>query len=191
MANASVPGPLAKAIDTAAKAHNVPVAVLTGIWRIESGSSYPNKFVNSSGYGGLFGTTKWNASPQEQADYAASILSRLIQQYGSLPVALYHYSGGGYTSVDGASNVPYKNNSTRPSVAAVTAQTPASTPAPIQSAYDYSNIVPGPPSPEQTQPLLEEPGTPQGAAGLWQRVVQASASPDPMTLAYSQLAQGG
>ena len=37
-------------------AAGVPADVLTGIWRIESGSSYPNPYVNSIGYGGLFGT---------------------------------------------------------------------------------------------------------------------------------------
>lgn len=99
----SAPPPeLAQAIRIAASRYGVPVATLTGIWRIESGSSFPNPYVNSSGYGGLFGTTNWSASTQAQANTAASILARLLRENnGNMAAALHAYSGGGYTSVPG------------------------------------------------------------------------------------------
>lgn len=99
---AGVPTPLADAIEKAARKYNVPPDVLAGIWRIETGSTYPNPYVNSQGYGGLFGTTLWNGSIQAQADLAASTLARLLKANGGdLSKALSAYSGGGYTSVPG------------------------------------------------------------------------------------------
>lgn len=95
------PQDLADAIASASQRYGVPADVLTGIWRVESGSSYPNPYVNSIGYGGLFGTKLWAGSTQAQADLSASILAKLIKQTGSLPAALSKYSGGGYTSVPG------------------------------------------------------------------------------------------
>jgi hypothetical protein len=96
------PAALATAIANASREYGVPPDVLTGIWRVESGSSYPNQYVNSSGYGGLFGTTNWDGTPQTQANLAASILANLINQHGgNLGAALHDYSGGGYSSVPG------------------------------------------------------------------------------------------
>jgi hypothetical protein len=98
----AVPSDLLAAINASAQRYKVPSDLLVGIWRIESGSSYPNPFVNSSGYGGLFGTTDWNGSTQSQADLSASILARLLKENnGSVSQALSQYSGGGYTSVPG------------------------------------------------------------------------------------------
>lgn len=103
MARLSSPPPqLAAAIQNASTTYGVPADVLTGIWRVESGSSFPNPYVNSSGYGGLFGTTDWNGSPQSQANLAAQILAQQIQQHGGdLGGALESYSGGGYSTVPG------------------------------------------------------------------------------------------
>lgn len=98
---ADVPVALWGEIVKAATKNGVTPQVLAGIWRVESGSTYPNAAVNSSGYGGLFGTTKWNASTAEQADYAASILRNLITQKGNLHDALLAYSGNGYSTVPG------------------------------------------------------------------------------------------
>lgn len=114
MAQSQPPPELAAAIANAAKQYHVPADVLTGIWRIESGSSYPNVAVNSLGYGGLFGTTHWNTSPQDQANYSASILANLIQSKGSLSAALSAYSGGGYTSVPGESAASMNQAPPRP-----------------------------------------------------------------------------
>lgn len=109
------PAPLAAAIASAAGRYSIPPAVLTGIWRIESGSSYPNRYVNSSGYGGLFGTTDWNGSVQSQADLAASILNRLLAENGGdMSGALSRYSGGGYTAVPGGGAPAYGSRGTRP-----------------------------------------------------------------------------
>lgn len=97
------PPQLATAIANASRRYGVPVSTLTGIWRIESGGTYPNPYVNAEGYGGLFGTTDWNGPPQEQANLAASILSRLIAKaQGNMAIALSEYSGGGYSSVPGS-----------------------------------------------------------------------------------------
>lgn len=97
-----VPAPLASAINSSAKKYKVPADLLAGIWRVESASTYPNPAVNSSGYGGLFGTRNWNASTQAQADQAASILARqLVAHGGDIQAALSAYSGGGYTTVPG------------------------------------------------------------------------------------------
>lgn len=102
---AAPPSALQQAINNASRKYGVPAATLTGIWEIESGSSYPNRYVNSSGYGGLFGTTDWNGPPQEQANLAASILSRLLRKNnGNMALALSEYSGGGYSSVPGGAN---------------------------------------------------------------------------------------
>lgn len=99
---ASKPPPeLAGAIASASATYHVPVDILTGVWIKESGGNFPNNFVNSSGYGGLFGTTHWNTSTQDQANYSASILSHWHDVYGNWSSALYKYSGGGYTSVPG------------------------------------------------------------------------------------------
>lgn len=99
---ATPPPELASAISQASADYNVPPDLLTGIWRIESGSSFPNPYKNSLGYGGLFGTTHWNTSTLDQADTAASILhSLIVSNKGSIAQALYGYSGHGYTAVPG------------------------------------------------------------------------------------------
>lgn len=111
----AVPPPqLATAIQNASTQYGIPPDLLIGIWHVESGSTYPNPYVNSSGYGGLFGipnTTAQGApyngfaisgSPQEQANLAASILSKNLQSAnGNVATALGSYSGGGYNSVPG------------------------------------------------------------------------------------------
>jgi hypothetical protein len=100
--SSTVPAPLEAAIKISAFKYNVPPDLLEGIWRIESGSHFPNPYVNSSGYGGLFGTTDWNGSTQSQADLAASILGKQLKIHnGDIAAALSSYSGGGYTSVPG------------------------------------------------------------------------------------------
>ena len=99
---AGVPAPLWEAIVQASGQYHVPADLLVGIWRVESGSHYPNPYVNSSGYGGLFGTHNWSGSTQSQANEAASILANLLQRSGgNVSQALSSYSGGGYTSVPG------------------------------------------------------------------------------------------
>lgn len=100
------PQPLAAAILEAAQKYGVPADLLAGIWRVESASTYPNPAVNSSGYGGLFGTTDWNGTPQAQADLAASILANgLRASNGEVAGALSYYNSGkttgGYTTVPG------------------------------------------------------------------------------------------
>lgn len=104
----SPPPALRSAIASASATYGVPADVLTGIWRVESASTYPNPAVNSSGYGGLFGTSFSSAaaagaaSAQEQANTAASILaSLLVRNKGDLGRSLSSYSGGGYTTVPG------------------------------------------------------------------------------------------
>lgn len=101
-----VPIALLRAILVAAHKYHVPPDLLAGIWREESGSTYPNPAVNSSGYGGLFGTHDYNGTTQAQADLAASILrAGLIKSHGNIPEALSYYNSGrlqgGYTSVPG------------------------------------------------------------------------------------------
>lgn len=112
------PPPLAQAIQNASKTFNVPPDILTGIWRVESASTYPNPAVNSSGYGGLFGTTNWNASTQDQANLAAYILSQSLKNAnGNIAQALSTYSGGGYTSVPGQQTqgiIPHYNPTFKP-----------------------------------------------------------------------------
>jgi len=96
------PQELATAISKAASRNGVPYAVMVGIWRFESGSTFPNPAVNSSGYGGLFGTTNWNASTQAQADEAASVLAAgLKQSGGDIAGALSYYNTGKTDSVAG------------------------------------------------------------------------------------------
>lgn len=101
MIGRAAPPDLAAAIQNASAQYGVPVDILTGVWMIEAGGAYPNAYVNSSGYGGLFGTTDWNGPVQEQANYAASILSGWYRKLGSWPAALSKYSGGAYSSVPG------------------------------------------------------------------------------------------
>ncbi len=104
---AGVPPELATAISGASSRYGVPQSTLIGVWRIESGSTFPNPYKNAQGYGGLFGTTHWNTSTSDQANYAAQTIKSLWRRYGSLSAALYHYSGGAYTSVDGSSGGSY------------------------------------------------------------------------------------
>lgn len=97
-----VPQPLEQAIQQASSTYGVPPDLEEGIWRIESKSTFPNPYVNSSGYGGLFGTTDAYGPTQEQANLSASILSNLLRSTGgNVGQALSDYSGGGYTSVPG------------------------------------------------------------------------------------------
>jgi hypothetical protein len=100
------PPALAQAIMHASATYGVPPDLLAGIWREESGGTYPNPAVNSSGYGGLFGTRDWNSPTQTQADTAASVLaSGLRTSNGDIAGALSYYNSGktsgGYTSVPG------------------------------------------------------------------------------------------
>lgn len=102
----SVPSALETAIQNAAAKYGVPADLLEGIWRVESGSTYPNPAKNSSGYGGLFGTTDAYGSTQEQANLSASILAAgLRASGGNIAEALSYYNSGhltgGYTSVPG------------------------------------------------------------------------------------------
>lgn len=97
---------LDRAIEKAASRYQVPPDLLAGIWRIESGSTYPNPAVNSAGYGGLFGTSDAFGSTQAQANLSASILANgLRQSGGDISQALSYYNSGklygGYTSVPG------------------------------------------------------------------------------------------
>lgn len=101
-----VPPALLTAINNASKKYHVPPDLLAGIWRIESGGTYPNPAVNSSGYGGLFGTRLPYGSTQAQADLAASILANgLKAAKGNISEALSYYNSGrltgGYTHVPG------------------------------------------------------------------------------------------
>lgn len=96
------------AIASASQRYGVPADLLGGIWRIESGSTFPNPAVNSSGYGGLFGTTNGLASTQAQADEAASVLAAGFKASGGqVAGALSYYNSGrttgGYTTVPGQS----------------------------------------------------------------------------------------
>lgn len=145
MARYSTPPPeLQRAIDAAARA-NPPVtpAMLTGIWRIESGSSFPNPYVNSSGYGGLFGTTLWNGSTQAQANLAASILARLIRDHnGDLAAALSAYSGGGYSSLPGVASTAPTPSSTSTATRPRPSSSSSSSSAPT-SQYAGFQIFPG------------------------------------------------
>lgn len=101
------------AITSAASQYGLDPSVLAGIWRIESGSTYPNPYVNSIGYGGLFGIGQAQAQANgfslydqsttvQQAQIAAADLAHLVQvNGGNLAAALSQYSGGGYSSVSG------------------------------------------------------------------------------------------
>lgn len=95
------PAELAQAIQTAASRRGVPAATLEGIWRRETGSTYPNPYDNGR-YGGLFGlpVRYAYASTQVQADVAAQTLANLLAANGgNMSAALAAYSGGGYSSV--------------------------------------------------------------------------------------------
>lgn len=168
------PAPLTAAIQAAARRYGVSPDTLTGIWRIESGSSYPNPYVNSSGYGGLFGTTKWNAPVQEQANYAASILANLLRTRGSLPAALNAYSGGGYSSVDGsAGTAPSK---TGPAAATLTPLAiPAAPPTvdPALIALLLQNTPPAAATPLETPP--KPPAAPTATPDFFTPLAQSQA----------------
>lgn len=109
----TAPAPVSSAIENASKTTGVPADVLAGIFRIEAGGRYPNPYVNTSGYGGLFGTPNtvaqgapFNnfdlvATAEQQATLAASILAQNIRAHGSLAGGLSAYSGGSYTTVPG------------------------------------------------------------------------------------------
>ena len=111
---AAPPAALTGAISSADQPYGLPDDLLTGIWRVESGSTYPNPYVNAEGYGGLFGTPNTTAkgapynnfdliaSTADQASLAASILAADIQNAGGdIGRGLSSYSGGGYSSVPG------------------------------------------------------------------------------------------
>lgn len=100
----TAPTALKAAILQASHDFGIPPDLLYGIWLKESGGAYPNVAVNSSGYGGLFGTTDWKGAPVEQADLAASILETGLEHAGgNVSEALSYYNSGqltgGYTSV--------------------------------------------------------------------------------------------
>ena len=109
----AIPPSLQSAIQQAAQEFGVPADVLYGQWQIESGASFPNPAVNSAGFGGLFGISQAQAlangfslrdpnTTLQQARVAASDLANNIAANGgSIAQGLYHYSGGGYTSVPG------------------------------------------------------------------------------------------
>jgi hypothetical protein len=101
----SVPPELATVIAQSSQQYGLPPDLLAGIWGVESGYSYPDTAHNTSGYGGLFGTSDYSGTPQQQANTAASILAGLINEYHSVPTALHEYSSGttsgGYGSVPG------------------------------------------------------------------------------------------
>lgn len=90
-----VPSELLTAVDQAGSRYGVNPGLLIGIWRKESGSTFPNPYVNSSGYGGLFGTQDWQGSTQEQANLAASILAAGYKAgAGNTSAALSYYNTG-------------------------------------------------------------------------------------------------
>lgn len=91
---ANPPPELQVAINSSSQKYGVPTSVLTRVWNVESGGNFPNPYVNSSGYGGLFGTKLWNAPTQTQSDYAASILATGYQKYGNWEDALSYYRTG-------------------------------------------------------------------------------------------------
>lgn len=99
------PVQLRQATQAAESAYHLPANILLGIWAIESGRTYPNPAVNSSGYGGLFGLHQGQNgidllnpnTTTQQAMAAGAILSNLISvNGGNLNSALLAYSGGGY-----------------------------------------------------------------------------------------------
>jgi hypothetical protein len=114
----TVPAELQNAINNSAQAYNIPSSWLVAIWRRESNSTYPNPYVNSHGYGGLFGTKNWDASTQNQADEAASVLTNAIRaKKGNISLALSSYSGGGYSSLAGINSGMPTTSPTSSSVA--------------------------------------------------------------------------
>jgi hypothetical protein len=139
LANPQAPPELQNAINSSSQKYGVPVDILTGVWARESGSSFPNNFVNSSGYGGLFGTTNWNGSTQSQSDYSASILAHLYSTYGNWASAIYHYSGGAYSSVagqttPGGSVIGGSSTSSNSSTSTTSSNTPSTNPLDIGGA---------------------------------------------------------
>ena len=103
-----VPAPLWRAIVKAGNKYDVPPSILASIWRGESGSTYPNPYKNSLGYGGLFGTKLWNGSTQAQANYAASIFhNALVTTHGNILEANGIYATGKPTpGVYGHAGIP-------------------------------------------------------------------------------------
>lgn len=90
-----VPLPLWIAIVRASAKYLIPPTILAAVWRGESGSTYPNPYKNSLGYGGLFGTKLWNGTTQAQADYAASIFhDALVRTGGNILEANGIYATG-------------------------------------------------------------------------------------------------
>ena len=101
-ATGGAPAQLLSAVNTAGAQYGVDPNLLLAIWRRESGSTFPNPFKNDQGYGGLFGTSNWNASTLAQATTAAKIISqRLAAHNGDLGAALWDYSGHSYTNPGG------------------------------------------------------------------------------------------
>lgn len=96
-----VPAELEQAIQNSCRTFKVPQDIMRGVWVKESGASFPDTAVNSAGYGGLFGTKDYAVSVQDQANYAANVLHDLYSQYHNWRLVLYHYSGGGYTTLPG------------------------------------------------------------------------------------------
>lgn len=133
---ATPPPPLAAAIQQASNTYGVPVPVLNRVWSVESGNSYPNNFVNSSGYGGLFGTKLWNAPVQSQANYAASILAAGYSKYGNWEDALSYYRTGkpgqGYPQ---GSSGPVNNN------AGASSSSPSSSSGSSSNPFDITGAI--------------------------------------------------
>lgn len=142
MALSQPPPDLEAAISNASQAENVPSDLLTGIWRVESGSTYPNPYRNSLGYGGDFGTQDWNGPVQEQANLAGQILhNQLVVHHGNVAQALESYSGGGYSSVPGETTFGVIDVG-QTLLSPPAQQTPGSTPQPtMQQASFGSSIV--------------------------------------------------
>jgi hypothetical protein len=100
----NAPAPLKQAIAESSKDYGIPADLLFGIWLREAGGEYPNPYVNSSGYGGLFGTEDWQGSTLSQALLAGGILEKGFEESGgNVAEALSYYNSGqltgGYTSV--------------------------------------------------------------------------------------------
>ena len=103
----TVPAGLQVAIDHAAAKYHISPAYLVHIWQQED-RWYPNPYLNSSGFGGLFGLSEVQArrngfslldptTTTQQANAAASDLSNLIRMYkGDVNKAMLKYSNGSY-----------------------------------------------------------------------------------------------
>lgn len=87
------PPELQTAIHNASQTYGVPENILIAVWQKEAGGQFPNPYVNSSGYGGLFGTKDWNDTTQNQANEAAATLSYWYGVTGSWSGALTKYGG--------------------------------------------------------------------------------------------------